>query len=464
MAKYLYGASLQGLQEFIFKTNKLKEIVGASEIIKAFDEIDLKAEFHLNTEPDVVLKAAGNLRVIFDNESDVKKVVKYLPKKILQKAYGVNLSQSVVVMSEYKSASAKLEKNLKIARNKIALPLDTHLSIFAINPRTGLSAIPSKLAANKKEMLDTSSNQKLQAFNEAVNKNKALAQDINAIKNKKNKIAVIHIDGNGLGGIVRGLEKDEMKAFSQKLDNATKEAYKQTLESIIDSNPAYQNALRDIILGGDDVTLICNANIALDLSEKFLENFELKTQNIHKQSSLTACAGIAYCNEKFPFFYAVKLAEDLCAYAKKDAKEINPKLPPSCLMFHNIQGSYVEGFSQFLDEELSINSVRCDFGPYYLRNIENKPSIRAFKSLIQDFKKDNSPKGRLRDWLSSLQFNKEYAKAESIRIAEIFKDKWESKNLATLHKELSLANLILVIDNVEKTPIYDILQILSVQD
>lgn len=460
MGQYLYGASLQGLQEFIFKTNKLREIVGGSEIIKTFDEIDLKAEFHLSTEPDVILKAAGNLRVIFDNESDVKKVVKYLPKKILQSAYGVNLSQSVVVMSEYKSASAKLEKNLKIARNKIALPLDTHLSICAINPRTGLSAIEK----DGKEMLDTSVKQKLQAFNEAVNKNKALAQDINAIKNKKNKIAVIHIDGNGLGGIVRGLEKDEMKAFSQKLDSATKEAYKQTLESIIDSNPTYQNALRDIILGGDDVTLICNANIALDLSEKFLENFELKTQNIHKQSSLTACAGIAYCNEKFPFFYAVKLAEDLCAYAKKDAKEINPKLPPSCLMFHNIQGSYVEGFSQFLDEELSINSVRCDFGPYYLRNIENKPSIRAFKSLIQDFKKDNSPKGRLRDWLSSLQFNKEYAKAESIRIAEIFKGKWESKNLATLHKELSLANLILMIDNVEKTPIYDILQILSVQD
>lgn len=92
MGQYLYGASLQGLQEFIFKTNKLREIVGASEIIKTFDEIDLKAEFHLSTEPDVILKAAGNLRVIFDNESDVKKVVKYLPKKILQSAYGVNLS------------------------------------------------------------------------------------------------------------------------------------------------------------------------------------------------------------------------------------------------------------------------------------------------------------------------------------------------------------------------------------
>ena len=33
MSKYLYGVSIQGIQEFIFKTNKLKEIIGASKIV-----------------------------------------------------------------------------------------------------------------------------------------------------------------------------------------------------------------------------------------------------------------------------------------------------------------------------------------------------------------------------------------------------------------------------------------------
>ncbi len=32
MGQYLYGASLQGLQEFIFKTNKLREIVGGGAV------------------------------------------------------------------------------------------------------------------------------------------------------------------------------------------------------------------------------------------------------------------------------------------------------------------------------------------------------------------------------------------------------------------------------------------------
>jgi len=31
---YLYGASVQGIQSFIFETNELKNIVGASEIIE----------------------------------------------------------------------------------------------------------------------------------------------------------------------------------------------------------------------------------------------------------------------------------------------------------------------------------------------------------------------------------------------------------------------------------------------
>lgn len=32
--KYLYGASVVGIQQFIFQTDKLKDIAGASEIVQ----------------------------------------------------------------------------------------------------------------------------------------------------------------------------------------------------------------------------------------------------------------------------------------------------------------------------------------------------------------------------------------------------------------------------------------------
>ena len=289
MSKYLYGASLQGLQEFIFQTNKLKEIIGASEIIKKFDNWNLKEEFNLSKEPEIILQAAGNLRVIFDNEDDVKEIVLHLPKKIMQEAYGISISQGVVEYKNYKEDSPILEKNLKIQRNKKAIPLDFHLSAFQINPRTGLPAV-KEAELDKSSFLDKSSSQKLKSYKKASEKDPTLKslelENKNKIKNKKNKIAIIHIDGNGLGEIVRKLDEKEMREFSQNLNEATNKAYDEALKN----KDSYKylddlSKIRKVILGGDDLTLICNANIALEFTQKFLCLFECKNKKDSNKDS-----------------------------------------------------------------------------------------------------------------------------------------------------------------------------------
>ena len=45
MSNYLYGASIQGIQEFIFRTNKLREITGASEIINSITGLKFLEKF-----------------------------------------------------------------------------------------------------------------------------------------------------------------------------------------------------------------------------------------------------------------------------------------------------------------------------------------------------------------------------------------------------------------------------------
>jgi hypothetical protein len=454
VSKYLYGASVQGIQEFIFKTNKLKEIIGASKIVEDMDKINFQKEYDLKEEPEKLLQAAGNIRLVFNNIEDLEKVVKNFSKDRMLEAYGITISQAVVVLNDYKNDSKKLEKKLKIQRNKVSIPLDFHFNILKQNPRTALSLV------TKDE--DKATSQKVEKFEQYAQKEaKNTIFDIEKLSNDKNKIAIIHADGNGLGNIVKDLGEKEIVEFSKKLDEATRKAYEIASNGITN--------IRKVILGGDDLTVIIDANDALSFSRKFLEEFEKNSKKIYKDYDLTACAGITYCNEKYPFHYAVKLSEDLCKHAKKDskdfAKEKNLSLAPSSLMFHNIQSSNVESFSKFIEDELTINKeekIRCDFGAYYLNKYDNKPMIEDFEEVIKDFKKDNSPKGRLREWLKDLEFDRTYAQNQLNRIKEI--TKWKSENLSKLHNGLKIDNLIVSKDKEQKTPIYDILQILSVTD
>ena len=458
MSKYLYGASVQGIQEFIFKTNKLKEIIGASEIVKSIDKIDFQKKYNLKEKPEIVLQAAGNIRLVFNNIDDLKKVVKNFSKDIMLKAYGITISQAVIEhINDYKIDSKELEKRLKIQRSKVAIPLSYHFNILKQNPRTALSLVDSKN--------DKATNQKVEEFEifakEEIKRDKKTIFEIEKLSNDNNKIAIIHADGNGLGNIVKDLNKDDIIKFSKDLENATINAYNIASKGI--------SKIRKVILGGDDLTIICNANEALKFTKIFLEEFENSTKDIYKDKSLTACAGITYCNEKYPFHYAVKLAEDLCKAAKKDSKDFAAKekmpLAPSSLMFHNIQSSNVENFSKFIEDELTINKkekIRCDFGAYYLSAHKNKPTIENFENLLNDFRKENSPIGRLREWLSDLDFDKTLADNQLKRINEV--TKWKSGNFEKLYSGLKLNNLIVEKDGFLKTPIYDILQILSVED
>lgn len=83
--KYLYGAAVQGIQGFIFQTNALQEIVGASAIVAQICEEEFE-EFRTGSDDDNILHAAGNIKYIFSNPEDCEEAVRNFPKKVLLKA------------------------------------------------------------------------------------------------------------------------------------------------------------------------------------------------------------------------------------------------------------------------------------------------------------------------------------------------------------------------------------------
>ena len=435
MTKYLYGASVQGIQGYIFATNELKHIVGASEIVEQVCTT-LFERFAAGAQP--VVTAAGNIKYIFSDRTAVEEAVRLFPKLVTETAPGITVSQAVVTMegnyADFGSAVNELERRLMTQRNRPMKSLTAGLMAVERSRKTGLPAVE----VSDDEYLDECTVKKTATL--ADNKTtlklmkkltgediivREVALDIKDLTGRNDWIAVVHADGNGLGEVVAkvGDHPDELRAFSLNLDNATKAAAQTAYGNL--GRFSFKLPIRPVVLSGDDLTVICRADIAIEFVSGFLKAFEEKTKELigHK---LTACAGIAFIKSSYPFHYGYSLAETLCAEAKRDAKSPEMRrdgLAPSCLMMHKVQSGFIEDWTEIGRKELTTkDGGSYIFGPYYLNEQEDRWTVSKLQLeayLLTDDKDGNAAKTDIREWMTLMADNVGLAKQKANRVNAI---------------------------------------------
>lgn len=454
--KFMYGASVKGIQQYIFETNKLREIVGASEIVEQICT-DYFKEFINGKNVEVILSAAGNIKIKAESKDDIEQIVQELPRKVARIAPGITISQAVVELSgNDKDDILKLEGLLKTQRNKQGTPTGiTGLGICR-SPRTGCSAVKAdKSKRGDRELIDLGTMMKREECEKSklISKLKdgALFKDFSCdmaelTSDECGWLAVIHADGNKLGKIIQNLpESVSIKTFSEKLNDATVRAAKESFGKIIEGKQcAGIYPIRPIVVGGDDLTVICRANLALDFTKTYLKAFENETINIDgrgKDKFLTASAGIAFVKESYPFYYAVGLADELCKSAKAKTRD------NAGIAFHKIKSSFTDSLNEIIDRELTAGDVSFYNGPYLLREIDQ------LQEMVKVVLEKDAPKSGIRKWLSELHRDKNSADQLMDRIVNI-------TNLKYIQK-LKLGNLA-ISNNI--THLYDVLAIASLTE
>jgi hypothetical protein len=129
----------------------------------------------------------------------------------MQYAYGITISQAVVKFENNlkKEDLDNLEEKLKIARNKTQIPIDSNINIIQISTSTGRSTY----SKDEDEFIDYSTYVKRNIEPTTLTKKitndekKEFPKELSKISNSKNKIAIIHADGNGLGKFLQNLAK-----------------------------------------------------------------------------------------------------------------------------------------------------------------------------------------------------------------------------------------------------------------
>jgi hypothetical protein len=505
MQRYLYGASVQGIQNFIFQTNQLKEIAGASEIVEQICTDTFKKEAQISeNDPNIILNAAGNIKYIFDKKENCERFVRNFPKVVMEMAQGITISQAVVAVGDplTNADMQLLEQRLRTQRNKVVQMPSTNLMVSEIARKTGSAAIEFVYDGDDKMAVDLAQVQKRKMADASTKNllNKMVGQEDFLLKrfptemadiassDSNNWIAVVHADGNNLGqkiiAMVNTLKADKiqkaMKELSEILNKSTIKAAKLAFDAVIGVQTDAKFAFRPVILGGDDLTVIIRGDLAIDFTKIFLEQFEIITkQNFHNfkrdykleydlfGEGLTACAGIAFIKVTYPFHYGVKLADYLCQEAKKVSKKCLPSVEtgdkykqamqntPSSLVFHKVHASFIESYEDIIQKELTAkDNVQFNYGPYFIHNKDNYLTIGTLQKWVKDMNLKNAPKASLRGWLTELRNNSEKADQllqrirslhskfdERFQLNQPFKHRADGKKYTAIFDIISLSNI-----------------------
>lgn len=516
MEKYLFGANINEIQSLIFETGKLKEIIGGSVFIEQACTTEFVKAVETTGFPfkveNQVINAAGKIQYIFDSREVCEKVVFDYFKKLSVKMPGIKYVQAVQKFEgELKKEDiSALERKLNIQRSKTINQHQLGLMISERARKTGGIGFFEDEKENY-EVLDQRQHTKRQynwrnkrglfhhfLSNQNDYSDSYFPQEIDDIRFKKDNewIAIVHADGNNLGKLISSLSQKVqgknyqsfLSEFSSNLDKATKEAAKAAFQKVI--HPAFEKLegkkfipLTPVLLGGDDLTIIIRADLAIDFTHEFLKNLEFQTSSHFEElakelgasnlsNGLTACAGIAYIKYNYPFHFGVNLANDLCKYAKKRAKRLIQEggRVPSCLAFHKVQSSYVGDFEkEILERELKVlnsaDSIQFNFGPYFLTRQPGYSTVSDLKKWVKIIQKKNAPKSGLREWLAELGVN--YPKAEQLmnRICRLNVDNASKLELDRYIRERLVPASRFEEEQKEKvTHIYDILSIAGIEN
>lgn len=387
LALYDFGSK----QNYIYQTNKIKEISGASallaEMYKKFSEIlnkegisfayDLTKPFKITEfenahyDATALYDGGGNLMVLFRSKEKYVAANRIISMYLLKHVPGLNLIASGVKYTGdftvdrkklYEQNALRKNQNPKIAPAAV-------LPITQIDPLTFMPVTEKNVRFGTEQSLSADRVAKLNAY---------CKNEVNNIDGLDDgMLAVIYVDGNSMGEHLKKAVPEEegksydigieqLRAFSNDVNNCFVVKTTEAITKYIKSQNS-KNGFRQVIGGGDEVTIICNAEIALDVVKVYFKALEdANRERLSKDSNATvyhACAGISIFHAKSPFSIAYEIAEAACESAKKKAKTVDPKNPENYFDFYYCHAGIVTDFDTLRKKEEKVTNR-----PYKVEN------------------------------------------------------------------------------------------------
>lgn len=392
----------KSIQSYILRSGRLRHVVGASELVDGLSGPlldDCLAALQLTEGDDFACsRRAGGAIYLFFTRVDQRDAFRDLWSLVArQYAPGLEFTLALGGGPTPIDAFAEAHHRLDASRNRPAAELPTGSPVTEYAPRTGRPAFvrtaPLGLqdAATARFGLDTFRRgdrlaRKLAPGLDADLWPRNLDHDPPAASDEQafpflpgnRYLALLHADGNDMGRVLRVIEQDVhatpdrfvevFRAFSDAVGCATRAAAQAATQRVLVPARRGDGPLpaRPIVLGGDDLTVLVRADLALDFARQFLGEFENESQTAMSHlrrafprlsglpRALTAACGIAFVKSNHPFHMAHELAESLTRHAKQRGKRTasDGRIPPT-IAFHRVTNATHGEYATILSEEMT---------------------------------------------------------------------------------------------------------------
>lgn len=372
----LTAIDLIGIQRYIFASNRVRDVVSGSWLVHwSTSKKDRNALDSLVDPETALFSGGGNAVLEFEDIEAAKAFAMKYSRLLIDEAPGL---EAAIVHRKYNDgelARALLAIQIDLARKKTdrlpSAPM-AGLSVTAACRETRLPAVgvdphdpedrnkPLSATILKRRARLEEANDHWRDFLGNHSKDYEFPlklQDVGRTPGAKSLIGVVHIDGNGVGlkikqwltdriagGAPDDVVRGEYRKWSGAIDTLGRDAFQSVVNKVRgavetthdpDGQKTFKLAsqlksmgfglktqrngkcslpLRPILLGGDDLTFVCDGRIAFSLAETALSVFD--AADIPILGKLPACAGVAICRVQSPFARAYDLSERLCRSAK----------------------------------------------------------------------------------------------------------------------------------------------------
>lgn len=419
MNRYLLAAEADKIQDLLFRSSKLREVAGGSQLLTNFcREMPRKLGV---PEENIIVSDGGSFRILFDSKEEAKVFGERLAEAYWRVIGGtLTVAEPVPVNGDFQKANGQAHNNLRRRKRWPAVKWQgqehqpyvafcascgvglavTHTAYFENEDEQYLcescwnKAHAGRVRRNKPtpkdrmgefiadfyQVVAAKHNMGLEELHWPGERNNPSIGEISPLEDiaeydPRRYVAYIVADGNNMGQVFSACkEPEDLRSLSKELTKAVQEALAEPTILLMQnqSSPASlpENfvPVYPLIIGGDDIFVLIPAPWALDFARRFAKAYEEKMQALVARLRLrvptpTISVAVVISKSKHPYTQVHEAGEHRLSEAKQMSKRLQlaRRAPASTVTFEVVIGGR-------LVEPADTRIVRSTLRPYWAQD------------------------------------------------------------------------------------------------